>query len=111
MAVLGKAESYPVEERRRGKLSRTPPHPPTPPTPPQTGRHGAGRSVSQSRTVWADWGIRPKVRKFVIASRFRMLNLKMKTSGLFATLARSWPYLSSLLFYFNFNVPGGALEI
>ena len=53
MAVIVKAESYPMAEGRRGKLGRE--------TSPYLGRHGTGGSMCQAEMAWAEWIIRPKV--------------------------------------------------
>ena len=55
MAVLLKAESFPTEGGC--KLSRG--------TSSQLGMHGTGGAMRQAEMVWAEWGIRPKVRKQV----------------------------------------------
>ena len=53
-----KAESYPTEDGRRGKLSRK--------TSPWLGRHGAGGAMSQAEMARTEWQLRPKVGKIGI---------------------------------------------
>ena len=55
MTVLVNAESYPMEDGRRCKLSRE--------NSSYLGRNGTGGSISQAEMVWAGWEIRPNVRK------------------------------------------------
>ena len=55
MTVLSKADPYPMEDGRRGKLSRE--------TSSYLGRHGAGGAMGQAEIVWAEWKMRPKARK------------------------------------------------
>ena len=56
MTVLSKTDSCPIEDGRRGKLSRQ--------TSSLPERHGAGGAMCQARIVWAGCAIRQKVGKF-----------------------------------------------